>query len=125
MDNPLLTPEAALSHISAWRARLDNLATTTATMAERMADLRVTTSDRNRTVEVTLDSTGALADLKLNRRASTIPLDALARTILATAQDARTRLATRSGELIAETLGTESPTAQAITDQVRARLEQR
>lgn len=122
MDDQLLTPGGARERIAAWQGRIEKLAADTRAMGERMGALRVTAADRHRTVEVVLDSTGALVDLKLSRRASTVAPDALARTIMATVGEARAKLADRAGEVIADTLGTESQAARGIAASVRARL---
>src|ERR1700754_4656907 len=85
----ILDPESAMEHLSAWKGRIDKLATDTREMSERLALLRVTAADGNGMVEVTVDSTGALVDLWLGRRVQRVDPDVTARTIMETVQVAK------------------------------------
>lgn len=78
--------------------------------------MRVTASDPTGLVEVTVDSTGALVDLKLTERMRRTEPAVVAGTIMATLRDARGKLADRSQEIVADTVGTESPAARAIAE---------
>lgn len=120
MDD-LLNPEAAREKIAAWRGRIEQLATDTAAMSERMGELRVTATDPGEFAEVTVDSAGSLVDLRLSPRVSRIPHDQIAHNILAALTEAKKRLAERSREVIEETIGgTEA--GRAIAERVQQRL---
>jgi hypothetical protein len=72
--------------------------------------------------EVSVDSTGALVGLRLTERIGRVSPDVVAQAIMATLGEARNRLADQSKEVIADTVGTESPAARAIADSVDRHL---
>ena len=121
-DDPLLTPGAALDRLAAWKGRIDQLATDTRAMSDQLGELRVTAADETRMVEVTVDAQGALVDIRLGARIHQIGPERVAQAIMSTVRDAQRQLAGRAKEIIAETLGTESPAARAIAAQVGERL---
>lgn len=118
----VLDPGGAMDRIAAWRGQIDKLASDTKTMSDRLQDLRVSAADPNGLVEVTVDSTGALLDLRLGQRIQRVAPDVVARTIMATIQEAKGVLAGRAQEIIAETVGTESPAGRAIAERVGQQL---
>lgn len=122
MDDRVLTPDDARERLDAWKGRIDKLAADTKSMSDRFQALRVTTKDRANLVEVTVDSSGSLVDLKLSRDIDRSSPDVIAGTIMSTIRDAKAELAARSQEIIADTVGTDSPAARAIADQVGAHL---
>jgi DNA-binding protein YbaB len=121
-DDPLLEPGTALDRLAAWKGRIDQLATDTRAMSDRLGELRVTAADETGMVEVTVDAQGALVDLRLGGRIQQAGPERVAQAIMSTVRDARRQLAGRAKEIIAETLGTESPAARAIAAQVAERL---
>ena len=120
----ILDPGGAMDRLAQWKGRLDQLATATDTMSGRIQELRVTVADGNGLVEVTVDSVGALVDLRLGQRIQRVAPDVVARTIMSTIAAAKRQLADRAQEIIGETLGTESPAAQAIADRVGRQLRE-
>ncbi|MDG9673234.1 YbaB/EbfC family nucleoid-associated protein [Micromonospora sp. DH14] len=118
----LLDPGAAMDRLAEWRGRLDQLATATDAMSERIQELRVTVADGNGLVEVTVDSVGALVDLHLGQRVQRVAPDVVARTIMTTIATAKRQLADRAQEIISDTLGTDSPAARAIAERVGQQL---
>jgi DNA-binding protein YbaB len=114
--------DGAMERVSAWKGRIDRLADDTKTMSDRLRDLRVTAVDENRLVEVSVDASGALVDLRLAQRVQRIAPEVLARTIMRTVGQARTKLDERSKEIIADTLGTESAAARAVAARVAQQL---
>ncbi|MFI5841670.1 YbaB/EbfC family nucleoid-associated protein [Catenuloplanes sp. NPDC051500] len=106
----------------AWKGRIDKLAADTKTMSDRLGELRVTLADEHDLVEVTIDSTGALLDLRFTRGSQRVSPDELARTVMATIRLAKATVADRSQEIIAETVGTDSPAARAIAERVDKQL---
>jgi DNA-binding protein YbaB len=120
-DDPLLEPGAALDRLAAWKGRIDQLAADTGVMSKHLAQLRVTAADETRTVEVTVDAQGALVDLWLGRRIQQLEPERVAQAIMATIAEARRQSAARAQDIIAETIGTESPAARAIAAQVGER----
>jgi DNA-binding protein YbaB len=122
MDGNILDPEGARERLAAWKGRIDKLAADTRAMSDQLQELRVTASDPTGLAELTVDSTGALVDLKLTERIQRVAPDIVAQTIMTTLGAARSELADRSQEIIADTVGTESPAARAIADSVGRQL---
>ncbi|GAA0221858.1 hypothetical protein GCM10010492_19960 [Saccharothrix mutabilis subsp. mutabilis] len=122
MDERILDPDGARERLAAWKGRIDQLAADTRTMSERMRAVRVTASDPNGLAEVTIDATGTLVGLRLTDRIQRVPPTVVAQTIMATLGDARTKLADRSQEIIADTIGTQSPAGRAIAESVGRHL---
>ncbi|GAA2533616.1 YbaB/EbfC family nucleoid-associated protein [Winogradskya humida] len=120
--DPLLEPGQALDRLAAWKGRIDQLAADTKTMSDRLGDLRVTASDEHRMVEVTLDSQGALLDIRLGRRIQQVEPEMVARAIMSTVREARQRIAGQAEEIISSTVGTGTPAARAIAAQVGEQL---
>jgi len=117
-EDPILEPGAALDRLAAWKGRIDQLATDTGTMSDQLAELRVTVADETRLVEVTVDAQGALVDVRFSRRIQQVEPGRVAQVLMDTLTEARRRIAVRAQEIIAATLGTESPAARAIAAQV-------
>lgn len=122
MDGNILDPDGARERLAAWKGRVDKLAADTKAMSDRLQAVRVTASDPTGLAEVTIDSTGTLVDIKLSDRIHRTDPDVVAGTIMATIGEARNKLADRSQEIIADTVGTESPAARAIADSVGRHL---
>lgn len=118
----LLDPDGAMDRLAAWKGRIDQLAADTKAMSDRLQELRVTVADSNGLAEVTVDSSGALLDLRLGSRIHRVAPDVVARTIMDTIRDAKRQLAERSQEIIADTVGTESAAARAIAERVGQQL---
>lgn len=118
----ILDPDGAMDRMRAWKGRIDKLAADTKTMSDRLGDLRVTLADEHGLVEVTIDSTGALLDLKLTRGIQRVTPEVVARTVMDTIRLAKGQVADRSREIIAETVGTETPAARAIAERVDKQL---
>jgi DNA-binding protein YbaB len=122
MDGTILDPDGARERLAAWKGRIDKLAADTQAMSDRLQEVRVTASDPTGLADVTIDSTGALVDLRLTDRIQRVAPDVVARTIMATLGEARSKLANQAQEIIAETVGTESAAARAIADSVGRHL---
>jgi len=122
MDDRVLNPDDARERLAAWKGRIDKLAADTKTMSDRFQQLQVTRKDRDGLVEVTVDSSGSLLALKLSKEIDRASPDVLAATIMSTIREAKNDLADRSQEIIAETVGTESPAARAIAERVGEHL---
>jgi DNA-binding protein YbaB len=122
VDGGILDPDGARERLLAWKGRIDQLAADTRTMSDRLQSVRVTASDPSGLAEVTVDSSGALVELRLTDRIHRVAPDVVARAIMATVGEARRQLADRSQEIIAETVGTESPAGREIADRVGRQL---
>lgn len=125
MDDSTLNPDEARERVAAWKGRIDKLAADTKEMSDRFQQLEVTSTDPRGMAEVTVDSTGALTNLRLTREIERVSPEEVASTIMRTMRSAKTELADRSQEIIEDTVGTESPAARAIADRVAAQLRPR
>ncbi|BCY13170.1 YbaB/EbfC family nucleoid-associated protein [Actinoplanes sp. L3-i22] len=119
---PLLDPAAALDRIAAWQEDIDQLVTRARTMSDRLGALRVTASDPRRVVELTIDTHGALQDIRFSPHAAQQGHDALARTVMSTLGEARRQAAEQNRRIILESIGAESPAAREILTHVSAKL---
>lgn len=118
MSDRVLDPEGARERLAAWKSRIDKLAADTQAMGEQLKAVRVTASDPGGMATVTVDSTGAVVDLRLTDRIQRAAPSVVAQTIMETLGRARSQLADRSQEIVADTVGTESPAARAIAESV-------
>lgn len=122
MDGNILDPDGAHERLAAWKGRIDKLAADTQAMSEQLKEVRVTATDPGGLVEVTIDSSGALADITLTGKMKSSDPNSVSSAIMETFAEAKNQLAQRSQEIIAGTMGTESPAARAIADSVGAQL---
>lgn len=118
----LLDPDGAMDRLAEWKGRIDQLAADTKAMSDRLQELQVTVADGNGLAEVTIDSTGALVDLRLGPRIQRVAPEVVARTVMDTIREAKRQLADRSQEVIADTVGTESAAGRAIAERIGQRL---
>ncbi|MER7077448.1 YbaB/EbfC DNA-binding family protein [Saccharopolyspora kobensis] len=118
MDGNILDPDGARERLAAWKDRIEKLAADTKTMSDRLQEVRVTATDPKGLVELTIDSTGTLVDIKLTSKMERTAPDVVSRTIMETLAQAKNQLADRSQEIIADTVGTESAAARAISESV-------
>ena len=118
----LLDPGGAMDRLDAWKGRIDRLAADTKAMSDRLRELRLTVTDRDGLVELTVDSVGALVDLRLTPRILRLPPEQVAATIMDTLRVAKARLADQAQEIIASTVGTESVAARTISERVGQQL---
>ncbi len=119
----LLDPDSAHEQIARWRDSVDRMARDTKAMSDRLRDARVTASDSNGLVEVTIDSTGRLVDLRLGERVRRVSPDVIARTIMQTVASAAGQMGERARQIIAETMGTDSPAGREIAERVVLQLQ--
>ncbi|ONI81462.1 hypothetical protein ALI144C_19205 [Actinosynnema sp. ALI-1.44] len=122
MTGGILDPDAARERVAAWKGRIDKLAADTQAMSDRLQQVRVTASDPGGLAEVTVDSTGALVDLRLTERIQRTAPDTVAQAVMSLLQQARREVADQSQEVIAETMGPDSAAGQAIAERVGRHL---
>lgn len=122
MDGSILDPDGARERLAAWKGRIDKLAADTQAMGERLRAVRVSAGDPGGPAEVTVDSTGAMVDLRLTDRIDRVAPAVVARTTMATLGDARAKPADLSQEIIADTVGADSPAGRAISENVGRQL---
>ncbi|MBO3735609.1 YbaB/EbfC family nucleoid-associated protein [Glycomyces niveus] len=115
-------PEESKERLAAWKGKIDQLAADTQAMSDRMQELRVTVSDPNYMVTVTVDSTGNLLDLQLTERSRRVELQHVSQTIMQTIRTAKAQVAEQAKEIIESTLGEDSAAGRAIAERVRNQL---
>ncbi|MEU8255486.1 YbaB/EbfC family DNA-binding protein [Micromonospora inaquosa] len=113
--------DAAERRLDEWESSLAERAERARTLSTTMRNLTGTARNADRTVEVTVDSTGLLIDLKLDEGTRQQPATHTARQILETTADARADLLRQVTAAAGETLGDDA-SAQAIIDSYRSRL---
>ncbi|MEU6857585.1 YbaB/EbfC family nucleoid-associated protein [Glycomyces sp. NPDC046736] len=119
MDFRGTDPAAAVARIEEWKARLDTMAANTRAMSERREGLRCTHQDPNHIVEVTVDSSGALIDVRFSERIKRVQPDDVSRTLMETITEARRLASEQTAEIIGETMGEDSAAGQAIAERLR------
>lgn len=122
MDERILDPDGARERLAAWKGRIDKLADDTLSMSQQLQGVRIVAKDPSGMAEVTIDSTGAMVNLKLTDRITPASPEAVAAAIMATLADARRQLAQRSKEIVADTIGTDTAAGRAIVESVSRSL---
>lgn len=114
MDNPLLDVEGARERLEAWKARAEQRAADTQAAAEGLQAIRVTASDDNGMITVTISHSGDLLDVQANDRITRQPAEYTARAMLQAYQNAKRQLAEAAAAVVRETVGDDSPTGRAL-----------
>jgi DNA-binding protein YbaB len=97
-----------------WKENADKRAEQTQEVAARLQELRVTVRDENATVEITVDSSGAVVDVQFGYRIQRQDPEFTRRTFLEVQAEAKRQLAEAARDVVADVLGTGSATAQAM-----------
>lgn len=119
----LLDPDGAYEQIARWREQVEQMASNTQAMSDRLREARESAADANRLVEVTVDSTGRLVDLRLGERSRNVSPDMLARTIMQTIDAAAEKMGERAQQIITETMGPDSVAGREIASRVVQQLQ--
>lgn len=114
MGNPLLDAEDARERLEAWQADASRRAADTQAASAGLRALRVTAADAHGAVEVTVDSTGAMTDVRLSARVQRMSLEQTQQAIMGAYRNARVKLAEAAAEVVRETIGTDSATGRAL-----------
>ncbi|GLZ77777.1 hypothetical protein Afil01_25840 [Actinorhabdospora filicis] len=114
MDNPLMDVEGARERLVAWRDDASRRAAATQAAGEGLRALRITAPDDYETVEITVDSSGFMVDVRLSHRVQRMTPEQTRYAILGAYRNARAKLAEAAAEVVKETLGTESATGRAL-----------
>ena len=114
MDFPPVDLASARARIADWKERTDKMAADTQSLATEMQALRVSATDPDQIAEATVDHTGNLVDLVFSMRVRRVPEEESARAVLRAVQAAKAKLAERSQQIVAETVGEESQAGKAM-----------
>jgi DNA-binding protein YbaB len=107
-------PATAERWLDDWSESVSSRAEQSWRLSEKVAGLSVTADGDQGAVEVTVDGSGVVTDLKLAERVRQMPASRLAELILVVTKRAQGMLADRVAELTADTVGTESPSGRAL-----------
>jgi DNA-binding protein YbaB len=118
----LLDPDGAQEYLRSWKKRIDRMAADTQAMSDRLGQLRVTAKDDNGLAEVTIDSTGALVDVRFTERIQRVAPDVVARAVLSAVRAAKLAAAERSRQIITETVGNDSVAGRTIAERMERQL---
>ncbi|MCG5441507.1 YbaB/EbfC family DNA-binding protein [Micromonospora sp. NIE79] len=113
--------DAAERRLDEWESSLADRAERAKALSATMRDLTGTARNADRTVDVTVDSTGLLIDLRLDERIRQQPAAHTARQILETTTAARADLLRQVSDAATQSMG-DGPGAHAIIDSYRSRL---
>jgi DNA-binding protein YbaB len=122
VDRRALDPVAIRARLEERQARFAAMAAQTQEMAERLKDLSATVTDPNGLVTVKVDANGSLTGIELSPRIQRTSPGVVSSTIMETLAEAKRRLFGQTGEVIAETIGTDSETGKAVTQHLRERF---
>lgn len=114
MDNPLMDVEGARERLEAWKARAEQRAAETQAASEGLQRLRVSATDDNGIADVTIDSGGALVDIRLSSRIQRQAPEYTQTAVLGAYRNARRKLAEAAAEVVGGTVGAESATGRAL-----------
>ncbi|MCD0442368.1 hypothetical protein LO763_01840 [Glycomyces sp. A-F 0318] len=122
MDFPPIDPASARARLADWKERTERMAENTQALAAQVQRLRVKATDADELAEVTLDHTGSPVDLVFSSRIKRVPEEEAARAVLEAIRAAKVKLAGLSQELVASTVGADSPAGQAFVSGLRHQL---
>ncbi|MEU1757185.1 YbaB/EbfC family DNA-binding protein [Micromonospora matsumotoense] len=114
--------DAAARRLDGWESSFTDRAERAKHLAAQVQALTGTARSPDRTIEVTVDPTGLLIDLRLDEQTRQHSAAHTARGILATTRAARADLLRQLTEATTRVLGADDPTAQAIIESHRQRL---
>ncbi|WFE65940.1 YbaB/EbfC family DNA-binding protein [Micromonospora sp. WMMD714] len=115
--------DATARRLDEWESSFTDRAERARRLAAQVQALTGTARSPDRTVEVTVDPTGLLVDLRLDEQTRQHSAAHTARQIMTTSRAARTDLLRRITEATTRILGPDDPTAQAIIESHRQRLD--
>jgi DNA-binding protein YbaB len=106
--------DAADRWVDDWQARIEERAARARAAAQRMRDLTGQATGGGGLVTVTVSSSGALVDLRLDEQVRRHSAKWIADQIMATAREAMADLAGHASAAVEETVGRESADGQAL-----------
>ncbi|MEH0972822.1 YbaB/EbfC family nucleoid-associated protein [Micromonospora sp. CPCC 205546] len=115
--------DEATRRLDGWEASIANRAAQAKELASRVQAMRGTATSADRTIQVTVDASGLLVDLRLDERTRQHSATHTARQILDTTRAAHADLLNRITEATTAILDDEDPTAAALVESYRRRLD--
>ncbi|SCG55472.1 hypothetical protein [Micromonospora halophytica] len=115
--------DEATRRLDDWESSIAERAARSKALSAQVQALTGSARSPDRTVEVTVDSAGMLVDLRLDERTRQHSAAHTARQILATTRAAHVDLLRQVTEATTRTLGVGDPTAVALVESYRRRLD--
>ncbi|MEV0881860.1 YbaB/EbfC family DNA-binding protein [Micromonospora echinofusca] len=115
--------DEATRRLDGWEASIATRAARAKELASQVQAMRGTATSPDRTIQVTVDSSGLLVDLRLDDRIRQHSAAHTARQILDTTRAAHADLLSWITEATTGVLGAEDPTAAALVESYRHRLD--
>ncbi|GAA5186617.1 hypothetical protein GCM10023322_33250 [Rugosimonospora acidiphila] len=123
---PLFGDEAALddagARVDGWLAGIEDRAARARALSGLVAELTATASNADRSITITVDSSGLLSGVTMDDAVRRHSGQWIAQEVLATTRKAVARLADRIGGAVDETVGRDSPEGRAVTALFQARV---
>lgn len=113
---------AAERWIDDWQARVAERAARTQTLAGRLPEMTGAGSAANGWVSVTVNSSGALVDVRLDEQVRKHSAQWIAQQVLTASRAATADLVRQARTIVAETVGRDSPEGAAVVQAFTARL---
>jgi len=114
--------DAADRWVDDWQSGIERQAEQAQALAARLAEVGGSARSGDGLIEVALDAAGAVTDLRLADGIRLRSAERTAREILKTIAAARAALAEQAAVVVAETVGVESATGQAVLASFRRSL---
>jgi hypothetical protein len=105
-----------------WTSRTTAPAEAAAALADRVAGISASASGADDAIRVTVGSTGALTDLRLDDRVRELPGTRLAYEIMQVVRHAQANLAAQVADAVGDTVGEDSETGRAVLDSFASRF---
>ncbi|MEV5767041.1 YbaB/EbfC family DNA-binding protein [Micromonospora sp. NPDC052213] len=115
--------DEATRRLDDWEASIASRAARAKELSSQVQAMRGTATSPDQTIQVTVDSSGLLVGLRLDERTRQLSAAHTARQILETTRAAHADLLSRITEATAGILGPEDPTAAALVESYRRRLD--
>lgn len=116
-------PDEASAQIDAWAAGFQRKAERYQAAQERTEELRLSATNSDRSVKVTVRADGSVTDLELGERVRNMPLEELSAQILSTMRRAQSQIADTVADVMTEEVGDEDPeTRSMLVDNLRSRF---
>lgn len=114
--------DTAQQRVDAWQSSFTQRAERAAALSRRLAELTATAHSVDRLVEITVDGSGTMTDLRLDERTRQQSATRTAQQILTTTRAAHAELLRQVRAATVDALGADDPAGQRIIDGYARRL---
>jgi hypothetical protein len=123
--NPELDLDAAAAWVDTWQRSIEERATQAKQLHDAVSRLAAAGRDRSGCVEVTVTSTGSLADIWLSERVRQQPVTETRAQLLEAFNAARVALHRRVAQTTTDLLGNDSPLTKAMLESLARQADSR